>query len=118
VAVTDQFEGDLVFAECFNCSNCSWTVRQNINVPILIAPIYILTYASLNGVYFGLEYRCVLKRAGIGVSFFELIQHSTEPCLKTGDDRAREIMYSFLDYRKINQIQRLKSTKRNTRSSE
>jgi hypothetical protein len=39
------------------------TVRQNIDVSILIAPIYILTYASLNGVYFGLEYRCVLPKA-------------------------------------------------------
>jgi hypothetical protein len=40
VAVPDQFGGDLVFAECFNCS---LTVRQNIDVSILIAPIYILT---------------------------------------------------------------------------
>jgi hypothetical protein len=55
VAIPDQFGSDLVFVKCFNCSLTVW---QNIDISIFIAPIYILTYTCLNGVYFSLKYCC------------------------------------------------------------
>jgi membrane protein CcdC involved in cytochrome C biogenesis len=37
----------------------SW-LSENIDVPTLVALFYILHYTCLNGIYFHLEYRCVM----------------------------------------------------------
>lgn len=59
MAVPDWLRFDLAIVTSFHCS---FTDRYNADVSVLVAPIYILNYACLDGTHFCLEYRGVLPK--------------------------------------------------------